>query len=78
MAIDIRIPDVGENVTQATVVQWHRKVGERVEAGQPLVDVMTDKVTVEIASPESGVLLEILHGPDEELKVGTVIGRLGQ
>ncbi len=77
MAIDIRIPDVGENVTQATIVQWHRKTGERVEAGQPLVDVMTDKVTVEVECPESGVLLEILHGPDEELKVGTVIGRIG-
>jgi pyruvate/2-oxoglutarate dehydrogenase complex dihydrolipoamide acyltransferase (E2) component len=77
MPIDIRIPDVGENVTQATIVQWHRKVGERIDAGQPLVDIMTDKVTVEVECPESGVLLEILHGPDEELRVGTVIGRIG-
>jgi pyruvate/2-oxoglutarate dehydrogenase complex dihydrolipoamide acyltransferase (E2) component len=78
MPIDIRIPDVGENVTQATIVQWHRKVGERIDAGQPLVDIMTDKVTVEVECPENGVLLEILHGPDEELRVGTVIGRIGK
>jgi len=76
MSTDILIPDVGEGVTQATIVQWHKATGARVRAGEPLVDVMTDKVTVEIECPSDGVLAEILHQADEELKVGTVIGRI--
>lgn len=76
MTIELRIPDVGEGVTQATIVQWHKAVGDAVKAGQPIVDIMTDKVTVEVECPGDGVLAEILHGADEELKVGTVIGRI--
>ena len=76
MTIELRIPDVGEGVTQATIVKWHKSVGETVAAGQPIVDLMTDKVTLEVESPVDGVLAEILHGADEELKVGTVIGRI--
>lgn len=74
--VELRIPDVGEGVTQATIVKWHKAVGETVAAGQPIVDIMTDKVTLEVESPGDGVLVEILHGADEELKVGTVIGRI--
>jgi 2-oxoisovalerate dehydrogenase E2 component (dihydrolipoyl transacylase) len=56
-----KLPDVGEGVAEAEIVEWKIKVGDRVEEDQPLVDVMTDKATVEITAPVSGVVAE-LHG----------------
>src|SRR5580698_4223758 len=56
-----RLPDIGEGVAEAEIVAWHVKVGDRVEEDQVLVDVMTDKATVEMTSPVSGVV-RVLHG----------------
>ena len=56
-----RLPDVGEGTTEAEIVAWHVAVGDRVEEDQPLADVMTDKATVEMTTPVSGVVLA-LHG----------------
>ncbi|MBM3556324.1 MAG: hypothetical protein FJX47_12320 [Alphaproteobacteria bacterium] len=77
MSIDVVIPEVGEGVRQATIVAWHRAVGESIAQGEPLVDIMTDKVNVVIDAPASGVIAEILHGADEEVRIGAVIGRIG-
>ena len=74
--IDITIPDVGEGVTEATIVQWNYKVGDRVGDGDVIVEIMTDKVSMEVEAQAAGRLAEILHGADEELPVGTVFGRL--
>ncbi|MBW8637855.1 hypothetical protein K1W69_11710 [Hoeflea sp. WL0058] len=74
--IDITIPDVGEGVTEATIVQWNYAVGDTVEKGAVVVEVMTDKVNMEVETESAGFLTEILHGADEELPVGTVIGRI--
>lgn len=74
--IDITIPDVGEGVTEATIVQWNYKVGDIVDRGAVLVEVMTDKVNMEVETESGGCLAEILHRADEELPVGTVIGRI--
>ncbi len=76
MTIDIVIPEIGEGVTEATIVTWHCEVGNAVAKDALLVEIMTDKVTMEIDSPGSGVLHEILHQADEEVRVGTVIGRI--
>lgn len=76
MSIDIVIPDIGEGVTEATIVRWHRARGETVAAGELVAEIMTDKVNIEIDSPAAGVLAEICHGEDEEVRVGTVIGRI--
>ena len=56
-----RLPDVGEGTAEAEIVAWHVKAGEAVAEDQPLVDVMTDKATVEITSPRAGVVA-VLHG----------------
>ena len=56
-----RLPDVGEGTTEAEIVAWHVAVGDRVEEDQPLADVMTDKATVEMTTPVSGVIVA-LHG----------------
>lgn len=78
MTIDIVIPEIGEGVTEATIVRWHKARGETVATGDLVAEIMTDKVNIEIDSPGSGVLAEICHGEDEEVRIGTVIGRIAQ
>jgi 2-oxoisovalerate dehydrogenase E2 component (dihydrolipoyl transacylase) len=68
-----RLPDVGEGVAEAEIVAWHVKPGDRVEEDQPLIDVMTDKATVEISSPISGVVLSVQGAPGDIVAVGSVV-----
>ncbi len=65
-----RLPDVGEGTAEAEIVAWHVAVGDQVEEDQPLVDVMTDKATVEITSPVSGKIVERRGEPGEMFAVG--------
>ena len=76
MTIEIIIPEIGEGVTEATIVAWHKSVGDAVAEGELIVEIMTDKVNIEIDSVGSGVLAEIFHQPEEEVRIGTVIARL--
>jgi len=68
MAMEIRVPTLGESVTEATVGQWFKKPGDAVAADEPLVELETDKVTLEVPAPAAGVLEKI------EVKQGTVVG----
>ena len=74
--IDILIPSLGEGVTRATVVRWHKAPGDTVAQGELLLDVMTDKMSIDIESPADGVLAQILHDADEEVGADAVLGRL--
>jgi 2-oxoglutarate dehydrogenase E2 component (dihydrolipoamide succinyltransferase) len=56
---DIRVPTLGESVTEATIGKWFKKPGERVAVDEPLVELETDKVTIEVPAPASGILSEI-------------------
>ena len=67
----IKMPDVGEGVTEAEIVAWHVKVGDMVEEDEDLVDVMTDKATVEIPSPVSGKIIKVSGEPGEMIAVGS-------
>ena len=67
----IKMPDVGEGVTEAEIVAWHVKVGDTVEEDEDLVDVMTDKATVEIPSPVSGRIVRVSGNPGDMIPVGT-------
>ncbi len=69
----IKLPDVGEGVVEAEIVEWHTKVGASVAEDDNLVDIMTDKATVEIPSPVNGVVKSITGEPGDVLAVGTVI-----
>lgn len=69
----IRMPDVGEGVVEAEIVAWHVKVGDIVEEDQDLLDVMTDKATVEIPSPVSGKVVEVHGAEGDTVAVGTEI-----
>jgi len=75
--IDVTVPAEQEG-TRAVVRTWLRKVGDRVAANDPLVELETDKVAMEVAAPADGVLQEILLGPDSDAGPGDVLGRIGE
>ncbi len=68
--VKITLPKLGESIVSATVVQWFKKEGDRVELDEPLLEVSTDKVNSEIPSPTAGILQQILAQPNQELQVG--------
>ena len=74
MATEIKVPTLGESVTSATVARWLKKAGEAVAADEPLVELETDKVTVEVPSPAAGVLGEPAAAEGAEVEVGAVLG----
>ncbi|CAH2600481.1 dihydrolipoyltranssuccinylase [Rhodovastum atsumiense] len=74
MATDIKVPTLGESVTSATVARWLKKAGEPVSADEPLVELETDKVTVEVNAPASGTLSEISVAEGSEVEVGALLG----
>src|ERR1041384_4201033 len=74
MAIDITIPALGESITEATILRWLRHSGDRVEQDEIIVEIETDKATMELAAPESGVLT-ITKGEGEKVQIGDVIGQ---
>jgi 2-oxoglutarate dehydrogenase E2 component (dihydrolipoamide succinyltransferase) len=76
MSTEITVPAMGESVTEATVARWFKKVGEGVKRDEPLVELETDKVAVEIPSPADGVLEQILVKEGETVGVGTVLGTI--
>lgn len=76
MTQEIRVPTLGESVTEATVGQWFKKPGDSVEEDEPLVELETDKVTVEVPAPRSGVLSEISVKEGETVEVGAVLGSI--
>lgn len=74
MTMEIRVPTLGESVTEATIGRWFKKPGEAVSADEPLVELETDKVTVEVPAPAAGVLAEVLAKPGDTVGVGAVLG----
>jgi 2-oxoglutarate dehydrogenase E2 component (dihydrolipoamide succinyltransferase) len=76
MATEIRVPILGESVAEATVGQWFKQAGDSVTADEPLVELETDKVTVEVPSPASGVLAEIAVKAGDTVAVGAVLGAI--
>jgi 2-oxoglutarate dehydrogenase E2 component (dihydrolipoamide succinyltransferase) len=77
MATEIKVPTLGESVTTATVARWLKKTGESVAADEPLVELETDKVTVEVNAPEAGTLGEIAAAEGAEVEVGALLATLG-
>ncbi|MGL3607435.1 2-oxoglutarate dehydrogenase complex dihydrolipoyllysine-residue succinyltransferase [Rhizobium sp. G187] len=78
MATEIRVPTLGESVSEATIGTWFKKVGDTVKADEPLVELETDKVTVEVPSPVSGVLTEIVAQNGETVGLGALLGQIAE
>ena len=76
MATDIIVPPLGESVTEATVARWLKQPGDAVKVDDPLVELETDKVTLEVNAPAAGTLSEILVPKDGNVAVGGVLGRI--
>jgi 2-oxoglutarate dehydrogenase E2 component (dihydrolipoamide succinyltransferase) len=76
MAIEIRVPTLGESITEATVGKWFKKAGEPVRADEPLVELETDKVTLEVNAPGAGVLSEITAETGQTVAIGALLGQL--
>lgn len=78
MATEIRVPTLGESVSEATVGTWFKKVGDTVKADEPIVELETDKVTVEVPAPAAGVLTEIVAQAGETVGLGALLGQIAE
>jgi 2-oxoglutarate dehydrogenase E2 component (dihydrolipoamide succinyltransferase) len=78
MSVEIRVPSLGESVTEATVARWFKQIGDAVAADEPLVELETDKVTLEYNAPASGVLEAIAVEEGGEVEVGALLGSIDE
>ncbi len=78
MSVEIKVPVLGESVTEATIGQWFKKVGEQIAADEPVVELETDKVTIEVPAPSSGILEAINANPGDTVNVGALIGAISE
>ncbi|ODT66929.1 MAG: dihydrolipoamide succinyltransferase [Pelagibacterium sp. SCN 63-23] len=76
MSTEIRVPTLGESVTEATIGQWFKQVGDAVAADEPIVELETDKVTIEVPAPAAGVLEAIAAQPGDTVDVGALLGAI--
>ena len=76
MVIDVVMPKMGESITEGTILEWYKKVGEYIAADETLLEIGTDKVDSEIPAPNGGIVIEILAQPNDVIDVGEVIARI--
>ena len=76
MVIDVVMPKMGESITEGTILEWYKKVGEPIAADETLLEIGTDKVDSEIPAPNGGIVIEILAQPNDVIDVGEVIARI--
>ncbi len=76
MSMEIKVPVLPESVQDATVATWHKKAGDAVNRDEPLVDLETDKIVLEVSAPESGVLTSILHEAGSVVKADVILGEI--
>ena len=75
--MELIVPTLGESITEATVSKWLKKVGDSFEADEPLVEIETDKITVEVPAPSAGSLSEIKVEEGADVNIGGVLALLG-
>ena len=76
MIIDVIMPKMGESITEGTIIEWRKNVGDTVDKDEIFLEIGTDKVDSEIPSPAAGILVEILAKPNDVIDVGKVIARI--
>ncbi len=76
MLVDIIMPKMGESITEGTIIEWRKKIGDNVKKDEVFLEIGTDKVDSEIPASVSGTLVEILAEPNDVVDVGKVIGRI--
>ena len=76
MIVDIVMPKMGESITEGTIIEWRKKVGDPIKMDEIILEIGTDKVDSEIPSSTEGVLIEIIGKPNDVMEVGAVIARI--
>ena len=74
--IEVKVPQLSESVAEATLLSWHKKVGQAVKRDENLIDVETDKIVLELPAPEAGVISEIIKNDGATVVAGEIIARL--
>jgi 2-oxoglutarate dehydrogenase E2 component (dihydrolipoamide succinyltransferase) len=77
MSTEIKVPALGESITEATVAKWLKKVGDAIKADEALVELETDKVTAEVPAPAAGTLVEIVAAEGATVEIGAILGLIG-
>lgn len=77
MAVDVVVPPLGDGVTHGTLIRWLKMPGDRVEVDESLLEISADKVDAEVPAPTSGVLVEHVRHPGDEVRVGSLVARIG-
>ncbi len=77
MTVQLKVPTLGESITEATVLKWLKKVGESFDIDEPLVEIETDKITVEVPAPTAGILSEIKAAEGTDINIGGVLAIIG-
>lgn len=78
MATEVRVPTLGESVSEATIGTWYKKVGDAITIDEPLVELETDKVTIEVPAPKSGVLAEIIANEGDTVEVNALLAQIAE
>ena len=78
MSIEIHVPQLGESITEATIGKWFKKIGEYVRADEPIVELETDKVTVEVPTPKEGIIEKIVVQTGDTVEIGALLATLGE
>ena len=78
MSVEIKVPTLGESITEATVAKWLKKEGESFQIDEPLVEIETDKITLEVSAPSSGVLEKIQVAEGKDVEVGGILGIINE
>src|SRR3954463_16180515 len=74
--VEIQMPQMGESVTEGTVLEWHKQEGEYVSEGETVIEVSTDKIDAEVPAPASGVITKLLVSPDDTVQVGQALAEM--
>src|SRR5918999_2726082 len=74
--VEVQMPQMGESVTEGTILEWHVAEGQEVAEGDTVVEVSTDKVDAEVPAPASGVVTKILAQPDDTVEVGQALAQI--
>ena len=76
--VDVVMPKMGESITEGTILEWKKQVGDSINKDEALLEISTDKVDSEIPSPASGTIIEISAKVNETVPVGNIIARIGE
>ena len=77
MIVDVIMPKLGESITEGTIIEWKKEIGDAIVQDETILEISTDKVDSEVPSPSPGKLIEILYSPNDVVPVGEVIARIG-